>query len=207
MDALVCLNSRRSIRSFKQDNVEFEKIINIIDAGKSAPSAGNIQDWKFIIVVDSEKKEKLAEASSEQMWMSEAPVHIVVCSEPVKNERMYGERGKKVYSLQNSAAAAENMLLAAHAQGLGACWVGAFLESSVKKILDIPKKATPQSILVVGYPRGKPEIKPKLSIQDVLFFETWGNYNKKSVLKEEYEKFISSIKEKAEKLLKYIKKK
>ena len=81
METLDCIKSRRSIRKYREDKaVEFEKLARIIEAGTLAPSAGNLQDWKFILVVELAARKKIAEACLQQYWMETAPVHIVVCS-------------------------------------------------------------------------------------------------------------------------------
>ena len=128
MEALECIYTRRSIRKYLSQHVEWEKVGNILEAGRVAPSAGNLQNWRFIVVMDRGKREKIAELCLGQHWMSSAPVHIIICSQPGTCKRFYGTRGEKLYCIQNCAAVAENMLLAAHAQGLGGCWVSAFDE-------------------------------------------------------------------------------
>ncbi|MBI5064636.1 nitroreductase family protein [Candidatus Woesearchaeota archaeon] len=190
MDALTNIFSRRSIRSYEKKEVEFEKLVNILDAGRFAPSAGNVQDWKFILVNEEDKIEKVGNACLEQDWVDEAQVMVVVCSEPVKEDRMYGDRGKNLYSIQNSACAAQNMLLAAHAQGLGGCWVGSFDEITIRELFDIPEDVVPRAILTFGYPAEKAEEKPKLNLYDVAFFNKWGI---RAHDKSEIQRLLSSV--------------
>lgn len=208
MEALTNIFSRRSIRKFKNKPVEFEVVVNVLDAGRLAPSAGNVQDWKFIVVTDQQKLELLSSASLEQDWISQAPLAIIICSEPVKDEIMYGMRGKNLYSIQNAACAAQNMLLAAHAEGLGGCWVGSFDEITIREIFDIPEEVIPRTILVLGYPDEIPDEKPKFSLYDITFFNKWNNRVKD---KTELTKFFTDLynvwKEKAEKLKSLISKK
>jgi nitroreductase len=175
MDALECIESRRSIRSFRNIPVEFEKLGNVLNAGRLAPSSGNLQDWKFILVTGIDLRKQLAEACLQQYWMEQAPVHIVVCSEPAKTERMYGGRGEELYSVQNCAAASQNILLAAHAQGLGACWVGAFDERLVRKALGIPSDARPVAVIAVGYPDEVEQEPSKHSLANITYVERWGS--------------------------------
>ncbi|HSU72763.1 MAG TPA: nitroreductase family protein, partial [Candidatus Binatia bacterium] len=99
--------TRRSVRKYLQLPIEFQKIGHVLDAGRMAPSAGNLQDWKFILIVENEKRLQIAEACLQQFWMAQAPVHIVVVAEPKKQERYYGKRGEEVYSLLNAGAAVE----------------------------------------------------------------------------------------------------
>jgi len=175
MNTLECIKTRRSVRKFLNKNVEFEKIGNILDAGRYAPSAGNLQEWKFVLVTDEETRKKIAEACLEQYWISSAPVIIVIGCEPHKVERFYGEKGRVRYSAQNCAAAAQSMLLAAHDQGLGGCWVGAFEVKMLKRILKMPAGAEPQAVLPLGYADETPELPKKYKIEDVTFMESWGN--------------------------------
>lgn len=173
METFECITTRRSIRRYKDIPVEWDKIGKIIEAGRAAPSSGNLQNWKFIAVVDKSLREALAEASFQQYWMTPAPVHIAIVEEPLKAKRHYGLRGEKLYSVQNCAAAAQNMLLMAHDLGLGACWVGAFDEARVKKILNIIDEARPQAILTIGYADEIPPAPPKFKMDNVAYINTW----------------------------------
>jgi len=175
MDALDCIKTRRTIRVYADKAVEQELLGNVLEAGRLAPSAGNLQAWKFIVVTDDKKRKALAQACMQQFWMETAPVHVVICSDRDRNERMYEERGEIIYSVQNCAAAAENMLLAAHAQGLGACYVGAFEEAAIRRILEIPDNAAPEAVITLGYADETPDPIPKYYLDNITFIERWGN--------------------------------
>lgn len=175
METQECIESRRSCRLYLDIPVEFEKLGNILNAGRVAPSAGNLQDWRFVLVTEEGMRKQLAEASMKQYWMEKAPVHIVVVSTPEKDERMYGKRGMELYTLQNCAAAAMSMLLSAHDQGLGSCWVGAFEEGMVRRALQMPDNAKPVAIITIGYPDEEPARTPKFAIDNVTFVERWGS--------------------------------
>lgn len=175
MEALECINKRKSVRRYKNTPVEWEKIANILEAGNNAPSAGNLQNWKFVVIMDKSKRLAIAEACLNQLWMQDAPVHIIVCAEPDKSAQMYGLRGEKLYCIQNCAAATQNMLLAATAQGLGACWVGAFDEPKLAGIVGIPDGVRPQSIVTVGYAGAVTRQPQKLKIDIVVYLESFGN--------------------------------
>jgi nitroreductase len=174
MDVFDCIRTRRSVRRYKDQPVEWDKVITVLEAGKFAPNAGNISKFKFIIVRDEALRRQLSEASFNQSWMADAPVHITICSEPVKSKRFYGVRGQRLYTIQDCAAAAENMLLAAHSLGLGACWVGAFDESKVRIIHHLPETIQAHSIITIGYPDETPEMPPKYRIEHVVFLDKWG---------------------------------
>ncbi len=175
MEVFECIITRRSIRKYLDIPVEWDKVGTILESGRLAPSSGNIQDWNFIVVQDEEKRKTIAEASLKQHWMSKAPVYIIICADLKKSERFYGVRGNRLYSIQNNAAAIENMLLTAHSLGLGACWVGAFDENVVSRVLNIPDYARPQAIITIGYSDEKPDIPQRYPLTTVAFFEKYGN--------------------------------
>ncbi|MBI2146590.1 nitroreductase family protein [Candidatus Woesearchaeota archaeon] len=172
-DILDIITSRRTIKRFLPKYVSWENIAKLIDAARHAPSAGNIQNWKFIIVIDQELKENIAKACYEQYEITAAGAFIVVCAEPEKGERYYGSRGEKLYTIQNCAAAVQNMLLEAHALGLGTQWIGAFEEEEVKSLLKIPEEVRPQAIIVVGYPQEIPPKPPKYPLETLIYFNSW----------------------------------
>jgi len=174
MDVLECIATRRSIRRFLDVPVEFEKIGNILDAGRYAPSAGNLQDWKFILVTEEETRQAVGKACVDQHWVGSAPIIIVVCTDPERTKRFYGERGNK-YSLQNGAAAVQNMLLATHYQGLGSCWVGAFEDESLRRTLSIPDSVAIHAVLPIGYADEQVPTPLRLTLEHTTFIESWGN--------------------------------
>ncbi|MBD3355182.1 nitroreductase family protein [Candidatus Woesearchaeota archaeon] len=168
-----CIKTRRSIRKYIDKEVHWDLVAKIIDAGRLAPSAGNLQNWKFIAVLDKGKKQKITEACLQQTWMNKAPVHILVVAEPKKAERYYGTRGERLYSIQNCAAAVENMLLMAHNLDLGACWVGAFDENMLGRAVGLPDEARPQAVITIGYPAEKIKEPAKFPIENVAYFNSW----------------------------------
>ncbi len=173
MDVFECIKTRRSIRKYKDKQVPFDNIATIMQAGKYAPSAGNLQSWKFIVVKDDGKRKGIAEACLQQWWMEQAPIHIVVLGEPEKMERFYGSRGRRLYMIQCIAAAVENMLLTAHSLGLGACWVGAFDEDTIRGLLSLPEQVDVHAVITIGYADENPEPPPKYRIEHMMFFEKW----------------------------------
>jgi nitroreductase len=202
MDLYESIKKRRSIRSFLDKEVEFEKIGNILDAARLAPSAGNLQDWKFILVYKKETREQIAALCPKQEWVAHAPVIIVVCSEIEQDREYYGERGEQLYAIQNAAAATENLLLAATAEGLGSCWVGAFNEPDLKKLLGIPGSARPLTVIGLGYYEGLVDELPRKRLEDITFFHQWGNRTKDMVSKtSEYHTYVSELLEKGKDLL------
>ena len=173
MEVFECIRSRRSIRKYKDKQVPWDDIVTIMQSGKYAPSAGNLQNWKFIVVKDDGKRKAIAEASLQQWWMEQAPIHIAVIGDPEKSERFYGARGRRLYMIQGVAAAIENMLLTAHSLGLGTCWVGAFDEDEIRRLLSLPEQVDVHAIITIGYADETPETPPKYRIEHMMFFEKW----------------------------------
>jgi nitroreductase len=175
MNVFEAIATRRSIRKFTMQDVPMEILGVIMDAGRYAPSAGNIQNWRFVIVKNTENKQRVAEAAMQQLWIAQAPVIIVVCAEIEKIRQFYGIRGERLYAIQNCAASVENMLLTAHALGLGSTWIGAFDESMLRRALNIPEDIRPQAILPVGYPDEIVPAPTHYTLENVTFFEAYGS--------------------------------
>ncbi len=154
---------RRSVRHLSGKRaVNDEDVRALLEAAVSAPTAGNIQPWRFVVVRSLEARERLA-AALHQPWAKAAPVTIVVCVDPRPCAARYGERGEMLYSIQDTAAATENMLLAAVDRGLASCWVGAFDTCAVQEALGLAAPITPVAILPIGYSAesaGKPARRP-----------------------------------------------
>lgn len=159
-EVLALIKSRYSVRRFKSDPVAPEIVAQLCEAARWAPSAGNLQPWFFYVVTRPEDKEMLAAAALNQRFVARAPVCIVVCAEPERSARVYGNRGRNLYCYQDTAAAAQNILLAASGFGLGACWVGAFQEEEVKRCLAMPAGRVPVAIIPIGYPADNPVHRP-----------------------------------------------
>lgn len=174
-DILDVIKSRRNVKDFLPKFVSWENISKLLDAARHAPSCGNIQNWKFIVVLEPEQKKALAEASYEQYEIALAGALVVVCAETEKAERYYGLRGERLYSTQNCAAAIQNMLLEAHSLGLGTRWIGAFDEDTVKSLCGIPEEVRPQAIIAVGYPKETPNKPAKYPLETVVYFHSWRN--------------------------------
>lgn len=145
------LAARRSVRHFntKRDVTE-EDVVALLEAAVVAPSAGNIQPWRFTVVRSAEARERLASAMH-QRWAAAAPVVIVVSSDPRPCYARYSDRGEGLYSIQDTAAAVENILLAAVDRGLASCWIGAFAEEAVRDAIGLKAPIRPIAVLPVGY--------------------------------------------------------
>lgn len=173
MDVFDAIRGRRSVRTFKPDPIPEKDLEKILDAGRLAPSAGNCQPWEFVIVKDEEIKEKLVHAALGQSFLSEAPVVVVVCANVPRTERRYGRRGAELYCIQDTAAAVQNINLAAYALGYGTCWVGAFDEEAAAKAIKVPPKVRPVAIIPIGRPGEKPRPTPRLHLDEVVHENTF----------------------------------
>ncbi len=154
---------RRSVRHFNAKlAVSDADVRALLLAAVAAPTAGNIQSWRFTVVQSLQARERLAEALH-QRWATAAPVTIVVSTDPRPCAARYAARGEQLYAIQDTAAAAENILLAAVDRGLAACWIGAFDETAVRAALGIAEPITPVAIIPVGYSAessGRPARRP-----------------------------------------------
>jgi nitroreductase len=173
VDVFEAIRGRRSVRKFRNQDIAERVIEEIIDAGRWAPSAGNLQPWEFVIVHETETKKKLAEAALGQSLLEQAPVVIVICADEKRSSQRYGERGRTTYCLQDTAAAAQNMHLAAYSMGLATCWVGAFDEESAARILKIPPKVRPLAMMPIGYAAESPEPRKRRPIKEITHREKY----------------------------------
>ena len=154
VDAYEAILTRRSIRRFARRPVSREQLERLLEAARWAPSAGNLQPWVFVVVTSAEVKAALAAAAYGQRFVAEAAAVIGVAAAPPEDSP-YGRRGRELYCLQDTAAAVQNVLLAAHAMGLGTCWVGAFDDDAVARTLDLKKGERPVALIAVGYAAGE----------------------------------------------------
>jgi nitroreductase len=179
------IKNRRSVRRYQEKDIEDDILENILDSAACAPSAGNHQPWEFIVVRKHALRNDLAEASYNQKWIAQAPVLIVACVNNRLAGSVYGERGLRLYGIQAVAAAIENILLSAESLGLGSCWVGAFSEFMVARILQCPKYVRPCAIITLGYPAESPQKPHRQDMEEYVHCETFGETIHLSHIKEE----------------------
>lgn len=190
MDFDKVIKERHSTRHFLPKDVSFHKVISIIEAGTYAPAAGNIFTTRVIIVTNPEIKLKLVDAAAGQQFLSQVPYVFVVCSDPSQAARSYGKRAD-LYMSQQAGAAIENMLLKATELGVDTCWVGAFDETTVKRLLHIPDHVKVEALMPIGYSEEK-KIKKhierrKMDIKHVASFNGFGIFRKRLVPGESFE--------------------
>jgi nitroreductase len=149
MDALEALMTRRSVRAYTDEPVSGDQIRKILAAGMQAPSANNRQPWHFVVVRRRERLDRLAEVLPFGKMLAQAPLGIVVCADA-------GLQPMAGYWAQDCAAATQNILLACHALGLGAVWIGVYPRdervAALRELLSLPAAVTPLCAIAVGWP-------------------------------------------------------
>ncbi len=167
-EILAIILKRRSVRAFLSDKIPRHHIDQFIEALRWAPSAGNRQPWHFILVHRQSLKDELARAAYGQHFISQAPLIFVVCAIPGQSGSRYGQRGRELYVYQDTAAAVQNLLLLATALGYGSCWVGAFDENEVSRILKLPGEMRAVALIPVGKPATYPRPTSRLAKDDTV---------------------------------------
>lgn len=169
MDVFEAISKRRSIRKYKNTEVEEDKLDKILESARIAPSAGNRQEWKFLVVKDQKTRDKLVDAANGQKFLGEAPVTIVAIS--TESERVM-PCGQFAYTVDLSIAVSF-MILEATELGLGTCWLGAYSEEEVKKVLDIPEEIRVPAIFTLGYADEDPEPRPRKQLSEIISGEKY----------------------------------
>lgn len=183
MDFFELIRDRRSIRKFTDKEVEPEKIYMILEAVRIAPSSSNSQPWYVIVVRD---KKQIAALSKSAMpgsrfvisWMAGAPLVFVLCV-----RRKFTHKFSSSFGHQNvwldAGIAGQHLVLAAHALGLGTCWIGWFTEKKIRELIELPVKYHVAALIPCGYPAETPKARPRKSLEDVYSLETFSDSNKK----------------------------
>jgi nitroreductase len=159
---------------FKKDDVDDKLIGVMLHMATYAHSAGEIQEWNFIVVRDEKEKENLYKAALEHPVLKNAPVVIVVCADLEKASMRFQKRGEVFYSVQDTASASMLMLLAANALGLGAVWIGSFDEERVKDILYLPENLRPVAMIAVGYVEEEEEMRERITFDNLTWYNKYG---------------------------------
>ncbi len=200
-ELLEAITTRRSIRTYQQNQVPESLIHELLKAAQWAPSAHNAQPWRFIVITDNSVKRELAESMARE-WIGDltsdgvspgirrgrsegsikcfthAPVLIVSAITMEEMDRYPDEKRQHIehtMAIQSLAVAVQNLLLAAHAKGLGSCWFCAplFCQDTVRRVLGIPAEVEPQALITLGYPAEQPEPPPRKSLKEIAFKDRW----------------------------------
>ncbi len=179
VDFFKIIKRRRSIHSFTAGGVTDKEIQILLESARWAPTAGNKQPWRFVVVRRPEIIAKLVESAEigySMNFVRKAPVVVVVCADLgiyKKKSKRWQTLGPALFCVQDTAAAIENLLLTACALGLGACWVGAFYEDRVRDTLRLPKGMKPIALIPVGHTKSKAKPPPKKSLKEIVQYETY----------------------------------
>jgi nitroreductase len=166
MEFAEVLTKRRSVRSYKVQPVEENKLRRIFEAANIAPSAGNLQAYQVRVVRDQAKKNALAKAAYDQGFIAEAPVCLVFCADPDRSAMKYGKRGSDLYSVQDATIAATFAMLAAVDLGLATVWIGDFDEKKTQQVLGV-KSIRPVAVFSLGYAAEQPQPSPRRAIEEI----------------------------------------
>ncbi|MFA6858043.1 MAG: nitroreductase family protein [Treponema sp.] len=175
------ITERRSIRKYKAVNVDKEKIAELIESARLAPSGNNTQPWHFILIDDKEVIADIAEAAHNQKWIASAPL-IIVCvadlNARIKDSDEFAvDENSSIFEvkqiIRDTAIAVEHIVLEAVHLGLGSCWVSWFTQDDIKKLLNIPQNKFVVTLLTIGLPDESPEQRPRKKTEDIIHMNKW----------------------------------
>jgi len=170
MDFLELVNKRYSVRAYKPDPIEDEKLNHIFDIVRLAPTAANRQPFQVIVIHTAGREDELKHIYHRD-WFVTAPVIICICTQPSK-AWVRGLDGKN-YSDVDAGIIMDHLVLAATELGLGSCWVAAFNPEQARQILHLPDGVTPLLFASLGYPADHPEQKERKPISELIHYENW----------------------------------
>jgi nitroreductase len=174
--------SRRSIRKYIDNKpVEEEKITELIESARLAPSGSNTQPWHFIVVKSDSMRQKVSEVSHNQKWMMSAPVFIVCVADVrfrikedvdlIIDENSPDPEVKQI--IRDTSIAIEHVVLSAENLGLGTCWVAWFTQDEIRPVLNIPSDKYVVAVITLGYPDESPKARPRKNLEDIIHYENW----------------------------------
>jgi len=148
MDFYEVIEQRRSVRSYRKDGVEEDKLERVLNAARLAPSAANRQPVHFYVIRSEGLKAKMLEVYGQQ-WFVDAPVVVCACA---RSSEAWTRGDGKSYGDVDVTIAMDHLILAATAEGLGTCWIGAFKPDKLRALLNLPKDLEPVAMTPLGYP-------------------------------------------------------
>ena len=170
MEVFEAIRTRRSIRSYARKPVEKKRIMKLLEAVRLSPSAANRQPWSFIVVTDSEVKERLR-LSYDRDWFVSAPVVVVACA---SLDEAWVRRDEEEYWKVDVTIAVQDLILAAWEEGLGTCWIGAFNEEEAKRVLGIPDEVRVVAMTPLGYPaEEKGPVTDRKPLEEIVHYDGW----------------------------------
>ena len=163
------INKRYSVRSYKTEPVEEEKLVQVLNAARLAPTATNRQPFQFVVIHTAGREAELKRIYGKE-WLSQAPVVICVCSVP---SQAWSRMDNKNYNQVDAAIAMDHLILAATDLGLGTCWVAAFDPAAAREILRLPEGVEPIAFTPIGYPADQPKEKKRKDLSELIRYERW----------------------------------
>ena len=185
MEFFEALSTRRSIRKYQERPIEEEKLRAVLDSVRASPSWANQQCWRIVVVKDAATKQGLSELSFLESFfapkgyktnpamkaLAQAPAVLVLCADPTQSGAIRGQD----YYLADCGIAAQSLMLAANAQGLGTVFVGIFQEEPLRDLLGIPETIRVVGLFPLGYPAEEKKEGPKRKpLEEICFNERWG---------------------------------
>lgn len=168
MDVFETISKRYSCRAYEDKLINQEKLDRVLEAARLAPSANNLQDWRFVVVTDAETRAKLAEAANNQQFVATAGAVLVACS--VSDHVM--RCGQAIGPIDVSIAL-EHIALQAVAEGLATCWIGSFYPDKVRSVLGIPNDVAVIELMTIGYPAYRQRPAMRKPIKRIVCYEKW----------------------------------
>lgn len=168
MDVFEAMTKRYSCRAYESRAIEAEKLEKVLNSARIAPSAKNLQDWRFVVVTEPSIKAKLVEAANGQAFIAEAPAVIIACS----NSDYVMSCGQPIGPIDISIAL-EHIALAATAEGLATCWIGSFSPAKVRQVVSIPEDIEVIELMPIGYPADKAREANRLGLGKIVCHEKW----------------------------------
>jgi nitroreductase len=169
MDFLELVRSRYACRAYLPQPIEQEKLARLLEAVRLAPSGSNRQPWKFVLVRDPEVKRKLVHACANQRFIAAAPIVIAACGLMPDRMMSCGVPGDPV----DVAIALEHLSLAATAEGLASCWIGAFTQDEVREVLGVPSTVKVIELMTIGYPADHQRAKTRKTLEEIVSIDRW----------------------------------
>lgn len=168
MDFFEVVHTRQSIRAYRDQLVEPEKVQQILAAISAAPSAGNLQGYEVYLTTDRARLQTLAKAANGQDFIAQAQLALIFCAHPARSAMKYGQRGATLYCVQDATIACTVAHLAVTALGLATVWVGSFNDDAVREAIGVGPALWPVAILPIGYPAEAPERRPRRALAELV---------------------------------------
>jgi nitroreductase len=169
MEVLAEIRQRYSCRAYQDRPVEQEKLDRVLEAARLAPSARNMQEWRFVVVRDAQLRRQLVPAANMQEFVGQAPVVIVACVEQAEYRMRCGQLAHPI----DVAIALEHMVLQAAREGLATCWIGSFFPDQVRTVLGIPEPISLVELMPLGYPADKAKAKSRVPMEKIVCYDRW----------------------------------